>query len=140
MQKICFFSEDSSFILKKKSILRNWISEIIRLNNKKAKAINYIFTSDNQLHTINQNYLNHDSLTDIITFDISIDPQLIETDIYISVDRVRDNATILNISFNEELHRVMVHGVLHILGYNDKSSIEKREMRKKENHYLALLK
>ncbi len=140
MQKICFFSEDSSFILKKKSILRNWISEIIRLNNKKAKAINYIFTSDNQLHTINQSYLNHDSLTDIITFDISIDPQLIETDIYISVDRVRDNATRLNISFNEELHRVMVHGVLHILGYNDKSSIEKREMRKKENHYLALLK
>ncbi len=139
MEKIYFFNEDSSFKLKHKSKLRIWISQIIKENTKKSKAINFIFTSDKHLLSINQQYLNHNTLTDVITFDYSSNPKFIETDIYISIDRIQDNADKLNNSFPDELHRVMIHGILHILGYNDNNTFEKKEMRKKENHYLALL-
>lgn len=139
MEKIYFFTEDSSFNLKHKSKLRIWVSQVIKENAKISKAINFIFTSDKHLLSINQQYLNHDTLTDVITFNFSSDPKFIETDIYISIDRIQENADRLNNPFPDELHRVMIHGILHILGYNDKNALEKKEMRKKENHYLALL-
>ena len=99
--------------------------------------INYIFCSDNYLHQINFQYLDHDTFTDIITFDQS-DKDQIEGDIFISIDRVHENANERNISFVNELHRVMIHGILHLLGYNDKTPKEKQLMREKEDECLSL--
>ena len=139
MKNIYFFCEDIQYTLKLKTKVRNWISTVIEQNNKELLNINYIFTSDSHLLHINKEYLNHNTYTDIITFDQSADENTIEADIYISIDRIKQNAKTLNQSFQKELHRVMIHGVLHLLGLNDKTEIEKQEMRKNENHYLALL-
>lgn len=138
MKKINFFVEDIKFTLTKKKELRHWIASTIEHNFKNLQLINYIFTSDNYLLSINKEYLKHNTLTDIITFNQSTDQNLIEADIFISIERIKENSEKLNIPFIEELHRVMIHGVLHLLGFNDKNDSEKREMRKKENHYLAL--
>lgn len=138
MNNIHFFSEDIHFDLKKKTKLRKWIESTINHNKSKLISINYIFTSDKYLLEINKHYLNHDTLTDIITFDQSSKKNLIEADIYISIERVKENSETLNIAFIDELHRVMIHGVLHLLGLKDKTDADKKEMRKKENHYLAL--
>ena len=138
MNNIRFFTEDIHFALKDKIKLRQWIADTIRKQNKQLHSINYIFVSDDYLLKVNQNYLNHDTLTDIITFNQSSNPTYIEADIFISIPRVKENAKNIGIPFNDELHRVMIHGVLHILGYSDKTPREKNEMRKKENHYLAL--
>ena len=139
MKKIYFFCEDIHFTLKQKTKIRNWISNVVEQNNKEILNINYIFTSDSHLLQINKEYLNHNTYTDIITFNQSADENTIEADIFISIDRIKQNAKTLNQSFQNELHRVMIHGVLHILGLKDKAEIEKQEMRKNENHYLALL-
>ena len=139
MKNIYFFCEDIQYTLKLKTKVRNWISTVIEQNNKELLNINYIFTSDSHLLHINKEYLNHNTYTDIITFDQSADENTIEADIYISIDRIKQNAKNLNQSFQKELHRVMIHGVLHLLGLKDKTEIEKQEMRKNENHYLALL-
>ena len=138
MKKINFFVEDIKFTLTKKKELRHWITSTIEHNLKNLQSINYIFTSDSYLLSINEEYLKHNTLTDIITFNQSTDQNLIEADIFISIERIKENSKKLNIPFKEELHRVMIHGVLHLLGFNDKSDPEKKEMRKKENHYLAL--
>ena len=138
MKKINFFVEDIKFTLTKKKELRQWITSTIEHNLKNLQLINYIFTSDTYLLSINEEYLKHNTLTDIITFNQSTDQNLIEADIFISIERIKENSKKLNIPFKEELHRVMIHGVLHLLGFNDKSDPEKKEMRKKENHYLAL--
>jgi rRNA maturation RNase YbeY len=138
MKKINFFVEDIKFTLTKKKELRHWITSTIEHNLKNLQLINYIFTSDSYLLSINEEYLKHNTLTDIITFNQSTDQNLIEADIFISIERIKENSKKLNIPFKEELHRVMIHGVLHLLGFNDKSDPEKKEMRKKENHYLAL--
>ena len=138
MKKINFFVEDIKFTLTKKKELRHWITSTIEHNLKNLQLINYIFTSDSYLLSINEEYLKHNTLTDIITFNQSTDENLIEADIFISIERIKENSKKLNIPFKEELHRVMIHGVLHLLGFNDKSDPEKKEMRKKENHYLAL--
>lgn len=138
MKNIHFFTEDLVFTLKNKTKLRRWIKDTIQQNNNTLQFINFIFTSDKFLLNVNKEYLNHNTLTDIITFDQSIDPEVIEADIYISVERIKENSKSFKISFEDELHRVMIHGVLHLLGYNDKEESEKEEMRKKENHYLAL--
>lgn len=139
MKKINFFVEDIKFTLTKKNELRHWITSTIEHNLKNLQLINYIFTSDTYLLSINEEYLKHNTLTDIITFNQSTDQNLIEADIFISIERIKENSKKLNIPFKEELHRVMIHGVLHLLGFNDKNDPEKKEMRKKENHYLALL-
>ena len=139
MENILFFAEGISFTLKEKTKIRDWIKKAIEDHQKKLKSINYIFTSDNYLSNINEDYLQHNTLTDIITFNQSIAPNLIESDIYISIDRITENSKCYNLTFTEELHRVMIHGVLHLIGFNDKTEAEKKEMRKKENHYLALL-
>jgi len=138
MINIHFFNEGIPFELKNKTKLRKWIESTINQNQSKLISLNYIFTSDNYLLEINKNYLNHDTLTDIITFDQSSKKNFIEADIYISIERIKENSETYNISFMDELHRVMIHGVLHLLGYKDKTGEDKKEMRKKENHYLAL--
>ena len=138
MQHVHFFAEDIDFNLKKKTKLRSWIQNALDEHQKTAKNINYIFTTDNYLLELNKSYLLHDTLTDIITFEQSVEPDAIEADIYISIERVAENAKNLSIPFEDELHRVMIHGILHLLGFSDKDDVRQKEMRKKENHYLAL--
>lgn len=139
MAAVEFFNQGISFKLSNSRRTKSWIRTVIGLENKKLEHLNYIFCSDQSLLSINQQYLNHDTFTDIITFDNSDDRDLIEGDIYISIERVRDNATELKTDFEEELHRVLIHGVLHLIGYGDKSAAEKSTMRKKEDAYLSLL-
>lgn len=139
MAKINFFNEDIAFHLSNKTLIRTWIAQVITDHNKYLKSINYIFCSDDFLLSINKKYLNHNTYTDIITFNQSGSPDYIESDIYISIARVQENANRLKISFTNELHRVMIHGVLHLLGLKDKGKNEKIEMRKSEDHYLVLL-
>lgn len=124
-QPIRFFTEDISFILKQKSAIRNWIDLTIRSESYRLKELNFIFCSDAYLLEMNQGYLNHDTFTDIITFDNSEEEGRIIGDIFISVERVRENAITFGVSETNELHRVMIHGVLHLLGYADKGK-EKR--------------
>lgn len=112
---------------------------MIKKEGVKAGEINYIFCSDEYLHSLNQTYLDHNTLTDIITFDQS-EANDIAGDIYISIDRVKDNARHRTIPFSEELHRVMIHGILHLTGLNDKTTKEKQFMREKEDLCLSLRK
>jgi rRNA maturation RNase YbeY len=134
---INFFSE-TEFKLQNEEGIVNWISDAITSEMKILGEINYIFVSDEYLFNLNKTYLNHDTLTDIITFDNSVG-NILHGDIYISVERVQDNAIDFNVSFEEELHRVMIHGVLHLAGYRDKTKKEAEEMRTRENHYLERL-
>jgi rRNA maturation RNase YbeY len=141
MSNINFFSEEVDFNLPNKTSIVNWIREIISLeSNKEILAINYIFCSDAYLNQINQEYLSHNTLTDIITFNNSDDDQYIDTDIYISVDRVFENSRTYHEDRLDELLRVMIHGILHLMGYRDSNDNEKKIMRKKENECLNLLK
>jgi len=135
---IYFFSEDISFSLADEEKSASWILSILKKENKQVRGINYIFCSDTYLLKINKQYLNHNTLTDIITFDNSEIEDEIEADIFISIDRVEENSSNLKKDFNEELHRVIIHGLLHLLGYNDKTDVEKAEMRKKEDACLSL--
>lgn len=139
MNNIHYFSEDIEFSLKDQPTISQWITDIITSNESQVEEVNYIFCSDEYLLGINKQYLNHDTYTDIITFDNSSEESSVECDIYISVDRVRENATEFNISFNKELHRVMIHGILHLLGWEDKSIDDKKRMREKEDACLSLL-
>ena len=133
------FNYETDFELTNESKLSNWVSEIITQNDFKVGEINYIFCDDEYLHKLNLEFLNHDTLTDIISFDNTIG-KLISGDIFISVERVKENAPDFNVSFDEELHRVMIHGVLHYMGYKDKAVEEKDMMRKAENQALIKLK
>lgn len=139
MAKINFFTEDFEFRISSKTIIRTWITHVIEDHKKHIKSINYIFCSDDFLLSMNKRYLNHNTYTDIITFNQSSVPDYIEADIYISIPRVRENAFSLKVPFATELNRVIIHGVLHLVGINDKSENEKLEMRKSEDHYLVLL-
>lgn len=134
--KINFFSEDVDFVLKKKEEIRKWINETVSEENKKIKEISFIFCSDNYLLEINREYLQHDYYTDIITFDNSESKSTIESDIFISIDRVKENAEKLEISFFYELKRVIIHGILHLCGYGDKTKEEESRIRAKEDYYL----
>lgn len=136
---IHFFSEDISFKLKHKILLRKWLKETIEAEGYKLKELNFVFCSDGYLLSINQKYLKHDTFTDIITFDNSDKEQHIVGDIFISIDRVRENALAYKVSEKDELHRVMVHGTLHLLGYPDKGKAAKTLMTTKENYYLGEL-
>lgn len=117
---------------------KEWLKNVIREEQKYVGDIVYIFTEDEYLHSINLDFLNHDTLTDIITFDTSEDARIISGEIYISVERVADNARTLRKDFQDELSRVLVHGVLHLIGYGDKTPEEKTEMTAKEDYYLNL--
>jgi len=138
MPSFHFFYEDVDFHFTAIRNTKSWLRKVIKAENKKLGELNYIFCSDPFLADVNLQYLNHTTLTDIITFDTSEDVQLIEGEIYISVERVKENAQKYKVTFDRELHRVMVHGVLHLLGYSDKTSQQKKIMRKKEDAYLSL--
>lgn len=137
--RINFFSEDIDFNLKNKKKLRHWIEETILAENYILKEVNYIFCSDAYLLKINQDYLQHDTYTDIITFDNSEVENEVVSDIFISIKRVSENASTYQLTMLEELYRVMIHGVLHLSGYKDKSAKDKKLMREKENFYLSQL-
>lgn len=133
-----FFYEDTDFVLDEQAELVKWISQIIKAHQFRLENLTYIFCSDAYLHQINVEYLNHDDYTDIITFDNSDTSDVVEGDIFISVDRVRENADQLGITFRDELHRVIVHGVLHLLGHGDKDLLSRTAMRHKEDSCLSL--
>ena len=113
-----------------------WLVDVIKTEELLCGDINLVFVSDEDLLVMNQQYLNHDYFTDIITFDYTED-NVVSGDLFISVDRVKDNASVNNVDFMNELMRVMVHGVLHLCGYNDKTVVESKIMREKENYYLC---
>lgn len=138
MSPVSFFTEDTDFELTNEKLTSDWVISAIISEKYAYNSLNVIFCSDEYLHKINVDHLNHDYYTDIITFDNSEKEKEVEGDLFISIDRVRDNATEHNVTFNEELHRVIIHGTLHLLGYNDKSDIDKIAMREKENAYLSL--
>lgn len=131
------FDYETDFRLSNESDYASWIEAVITSESYVLGEINYIFCDDNFLHKINIEYLNHDTLTDIITFDNSVDTML-HSDIFISVERVADNAKDFNVSFEEELQRVIIHGILHLCGYKDKSQEEATLMRSKENEKIKL--
>lgn len=136
---IQFFSEDVEFSLKDKKKTIQWINKITSNSNKEIECINYIFCSDEYLLNINKEHLDHDYYTDIITFDLSEDENFIESDIFISIDRVKENAITNNMHFDTELYRVIIHGLLHLFGFNDKTEVQKIIMREKEDACLSLL-
>jgi len=131
---IDFFSE-TDFELEHKDEIAKWISSIILVEECSEGDINFIFCDDNYLHKLNVQFLDHDTLTDIISFDNSLGTQ-IHGEIYISVERVKENAHEFQQSFQDELHRVIIHGILHFCGYKDKSESEEKIMRSKEEHAL----
>ncbi|OEK06059.1 rRNA maturation RNase YbeY [Flavivirga aquatica] len=133
------FNYETEFLLKSEEQILSWIEKTISSENYKLEEINYVFCDDEYLHKLNVEFLNHDTLTDVISFDYSVG-KLIQGDIFISVERVMDNAKDFNVSFEEELNRVIIHGVLHYCGYKDKTDDDAKEMRVKENHYLKELK
>ncbi len=136
---IRFFSEAILFKIKNPRNVVRWINESANKEKKAISVINYIFCSDQYLLQLNQDFLKHKSLTDIITFDDSVGPVL-SGEIYISIERVSENASKYASDFDEELRRVMIHGILHLSGYRDKKVLEKAVMRKKESTYLSLWK
>jgi len=137
MPAINFFEEDTTFKPKQKTQLRQWIRDTVIAEGFKLKELNYIFCSDAYLLQINQQYLDHDTFTDIVTFDNSEVEGDIVGDIFISIDRIRENGAKFKTGETDELHRVIIHGALHLLGYTDKSVITKQKMTQKEDEYLA---
>jgi probable rRNA maturation factor len=131
------FNYEIEFSLDNEQAFEDWLSRVIVSENKKEGEINYIFCDDEYLHKINLEYLNHDTLTDIISFDYSMGNEL-NGDIFVSVERVKDNAADFNVSFEDELKRVIVHGVLHYCGYKDKNERDEALMRAKEDEKIAM--
>jgi rRNA maturation RNase YbeY len=136
---ISFSNDNIIFNLKRKSELKTWIKTIIEKEKRSLGNLNYTFLSDDSLLKMNIEYLKHNTYTDIITFNYN-EEKKVSGDIFISVDRVRENARKFEVSFEEELHRVIIHGVLHLCGYKDKTKTDSEMMRKKENSALRLLK
>ncbi len=131
------FNYETEFTLENEQAFEDWLSRVIVSENKKEGEINYIFCDDEYLHKINLEYLNHDTLTDIISFDYSMGNEL-NGDIFVSIERVKDNAADFNVLFDDELKRVVVHGILHYCGYKDKSDADEALMRSKEDEKIAM--
>jgi rRNA maturation RNase YbeY len=140
MHLINFFSEKKTFKINNKKKLRLLFKEVCKQEKAVLSFVNCIFCSDEYLHKINKKHLKHNFLTDIITFDFSEKKNQIEGDLYISVDRVKDNAKKYKDTFLDETTRVVLHGLLHLIGYNDKTEKEKKRMRVLENKYVSLYK
>lgn len=132
------FNFETDFKLDNDTLLNEWISNVITSEGFEVGEVHYIFCDDEFLHKLNVEFLNHDTLTDVISFDYRMGNQ-INGEIFISVERVQDNAKDFNNSFDDELHRVMIHGILHFCGYKDKTDEEEALMRNKENEALSLL-
>jgi probable rRNA maturation factor len=131
------YNYETEFSIDNECAVSNWIANVIRSEDKKEGDISYIFCDDDYLHKINMEHLGHDTLTDIISFDYTVGNEL-SGDIFISIDRVKENAIDFNVSFNDELRRVMVHGILHYCGYKDKSEDDMLLMRNKEDEKIAM--
>ncbi|MBC7874640.1 MAG: rRNA maturation RNase YbeY [Ferruginibacter sp.] len=134
--KVYFFFQDVKVSLANRTRLKRFIHSIFKREDNKLESLNYVFCTDKTLLSINRQYLKHDYYTDIITFNLSENGP-VKAEIYISIDRVRENARNLGIPVKSEIHRVMFHGVLHLCGYSDKNKAEKGKMREKEDLYLA---
>lgn len=143
---IKFSSKDTDFKLTRQKVLKDWIKKILSQHSLKVGDINYLFTNDEEVLKVNHEFLGHDYYTDIITFDTSDygfpggDEDKVSSDIVISVDTVRENAALYGATFEDELHRVIIHGILHLIGYDDHEEEDKREMREAEDRALLLLK
>ena len=137
---INFFNEDVSFKLNNKLKLKSWIKDVIIAEGFKTGTLNFIFCSDDYLLNINKQYLNHNTFTDIITFDNSEKDKIIDGDIFISYDRICDNSSRYGVTQTDELHRIIIHGTLHLLGYKDKTKTNKTQMTSREDFYLSLRK
>ena len=135
---INFFSEETNFKPKQINALRQWLLQAVEAENYQLLELSFIFCSDEYLLNINKEYLNHDTYTDTVTFDNSDVEGKILGDIFISIDRIRENSKTFKTALKDELHRVMIHSTLHLLGYKDKSTTDKTLMTAKENEYLAL--
>ena len=133
---VSFANADVTFTLPAKAALKKFIITSFEKEAKKKLSVSYIFCSDEYLLRINQDFLRHDYYTDIITFPLSETDQKVEAEIYISIDRIRDNADKLKITFDQELHRVIFHGILHLIGYKDKTTAQKELMRRTEDIWL----
>ena len=132
------FNSETGFTLEKQDTINKWISNVILFESFKEGDINYVFCDDEYLHKLNMEFLSHDTLTDIISFDYSVG-KIINGDVFISIERVEENAKLFNDRFLNELYRVLVHGVLHYCGYKDKTEADKKTMRSKEDFYLLQL-
>ena len=139
MPKINFFTEDINYTLKQKAKIRLWIIATIKEEGYNLEELNFILCSDDYLLRINQDYLQHNDYTDVITFDNAEGFKMIMGDVFISVDRIKENAKQFKSNMETELCRVMIHGTLHLLGYKDKTKAAKTEMTAKEDYYLALM-
>lgn len=137
--KINFFYENTDFRLDEPDKISNWLQNISKNYHFKIQELNYIFCKDEYLHKINVEYLAHNTYTDIITFDNSDKEKEIEGDIFMSIERVKENANSFEVSFEQELYRVIAHGLLHLLGFNDKTEDEQELMRSKENEAINIL-
>lgn len=135
---IHFFYEDVVFNLAETAIA-DWLTATVIAEAKTLRSVRFIFCQDDYLHKINIAYLNHDTLTDVITFPYEEDPAIVDGEIFISIDRIIENAATFGIHYQQELARVMVHGVLHLCGYGDKGKKEKEKMTERENFYLKKL-
>ncbi|MCU0338905.1 MAG: rRNA maturation RNase YbeY [Spirosomaceae bacterium] len=133
---ISFFNEDVEFSVPTPRKIKAWLKQVIITESYTLNQLNYIFCSDEYLLHVNRQYLDHDFYTDIITFDNAEEERCVEGDIFISIERVKENATELGVAFEEELKRVLVHGVLHLVGYDDLEDEQEIEMRNKEDFYL----
>ena len=137
---IHYFYEQIDFKIETPRKASTWITLVAKTEKKEIGDLTYVFCSDDYLLSLNQQFLKHNTLTDIITFDYSEGKNELSGEIYISIDRVADNAAKFKTDFQDELHRVMIHGVLHLVGYKDKKPAEKARMRKKEEACLSLRK
>lgn len=135
-EKVCFFTEDIEFEIENAAAICQWIESTVKTQGGVLQQVNYIFCSDAYLHQMNVDFLQHDTLTDVITFPYAL-PPLIIGDIFISIERIRENALLFSVPFLEELHRVMIHGVLHLCGHGDKTPEEKKQMTQLEDAALA---
>lgn len=133
---IAYYTQDTDFVFKGKQFNNKWLRMVAESEIKRIGDISIIFCSDNYILDINMKYLQHDYFTDVITFDYCEGDKL-SGDLFISVDTVRENAKLYNTDFNDELNRVMVHGILHLIGYDDHSQKDKQLIRKKEDYYLS---
>ena len=138
-KNISFFAADIRLNLRKRTELKNWIQSSIKKEGYQLISLSYVFCSDAYLLEMNIKHLNHKTLTDIITFDLSSYKKEIEGEIYISMERVKENAALYKVPVTQELHRVMIHGVMHLCGYKDKKSAEVKKMRAKEEEYLQYI-
>jgi len=136
MKHIHFFTEQTNFTIKNKTLIREWLTQTVRKHKKQVGEINIIFCNDDYVLKLNEQYLGHDTFTDIITFDF-VEDKTISGDIFISVDRMKENAKLFHVEQSTETHRLIVHGVLHLLDYKDDTPKNKKRMTEQEEFALS---